>query len=57
LEAGAVLYFDAYGNNLVTGYRAIVNNPGDCNIWQIGAIDGVVQSDTGDTCGDFGGCL
>ena len=57
LEAGAVLYFDAYGNNLVTGYRAIVNNPLDCNIWELGAIDGIVGNDTGDTCGDFGGCL
>jgi hypothetical protein len=57
LEAGAVLYFDAYGNSLVTGYSSIVNNPFNCNIWSLDTLSGVVQFDTGDTCGDFGGCL
>jgi hypothetical protein len=61
LEAGAVLYFDAYGNNLVTGYSSIVDNAGlyggQCDIWSLDTISGIVQFNTGDNCADFGGCI
>jgi hypothetical protein len=62
LDAGAVLYFDAYGINLVVGYTSIINNTGvpfgaQCNIWAIDSYTGIVQYDTGDNCADFGGCL
>ena len=41
LEPSAVLYFDAYGNDLVTGYRW-VSNPSTCEIYSVNTINGVV---------------
>jgi hypothetical protein len=55
LEESAVLYYDAYGNNLVTGYYGIVN-PDTCDIWEINTITGIIVASLGN-CSEFGGCL
>lgn len=49
LEPSAVLYFDAYGNNLVTNYT-FIKEPDFCDMWVINSITGVVQYDTGYNC-------
>lgn len=50
LVAGATLYFDPYGNNLVTGYRYISNAPVDCEVFSINRITGEVITSEGYSC-------
>jgi hypothetical protein len=56
IEVGAVLYFDAYGSSLVTGYQYVVNS-NDCEIWDLNPANGVVGTRTHSNCSDFGGCI
>ena len=49
LEDSAVLYYDEYGNNLVTNYSYLVATD-DCSLWEINSINGVVISDTFYNC-------
>jgi hypothetical protein len=59
IEEGAVLYFDAYGNDKVIGYTHVVDNgDGDgCKIWELDSLTGIVGTWTGDRCSTFGGCV
>jgi hypothetical protein len=59
IEEGAVLYFDAYGNDKVVGYTYVVDN-GDgsgCYIWNLDPITGIVATRTTMRCSMFGGCV
>jgi hypothetical protein len=49
LEPSAVLYYDAYGNNLVTNYSYLVDTY-DCSLWQISPLNGVVVDNTYYNC-------
>jgi hypothetical protein len=49
----AVLYYDANGDVVVTGYRFLVH---ECDIWQINQTTGVILSYIGN-CTDYGGCI
>ena len=52
VEPSAVLYYDANGDVVVTGYRFLVIG---CDIWQINQTTGVILSYIG-SCADYGGC-
>ena len=49
LEPGAVLYYDEYGNNLVTNYSYLVATD-YCRLWELNPITGVVVDDTYYNC-------
>jgi len=57
IEEGAVLYFDAYGDNLVTGYIYVVDSGNSCNIWHLNSSTGIVENSAHERCSDFGGCI
>lgn len=59
IEASAVLYYDAYGQSLVTGYSYVTDRAGaGCPIWSLDPVTGIVGSDLGLTCAaDGGGCI
>jgi hypothetical protein len=50
LEEGAVLSFDQYGNNVVTGFRWLVDPNTGCEIWQLNTTNGIVLYNTFDNC-------
>ena len=56
IEPSAVLYFDPYGNQLITGYKFIVDNDNTCDIYSIGLTNGIVINFEGN-CSDWGGCI
>jgi hypothetical protein len=49
LEESAVLYYDEYGNNLVTSYTYLVDTS-DCALWKINSITGIVTQNTYYNC-------
>ena len=57
IEPSAVLYYDAYGIDRVSGYKYIVDNPSTCNIFELNISTGVVLNDTGAPCSSYGGCI
>ena len=56
IEPGAILYFDAYGNSLVTSFRWVIDNPNACDIYNLDSITGEVTRTSRYNCNDFGGC-
>ena len=56
IEESAVLYYDAYGTNLVTGYIYVVDNGNDCRIWELSPTTGIVGNPTNARCAQYGGC-
>lgn len=57
IEASAVLYYDEYGINKVTGYSYIVDTSNTCDIWEMSPATSIVNSFTGENCADHGGCI
>jgi len=49
IDPGATLYFDAYGNDLVTGYRWIVDRT-ICEVYELSSLNGTVGYSTGYNC-------
>jgi hypothetical protein len=49
LEPSAVLYFDAYGNNVVWGYNYLIDKDNNCDIWSINT-NGIVNGGTPYSC-------
>ena len=60
LEPSAVLYYDAYGNDLVVGYRYVIDrntsSPTQCDIYNINGLTGIVGTYV-DNCSNLGGCV
>jgi hypothetical protein len=56
IEESAVLYYDAYGSNLVTGYSYVTDRASSgCKIYELSPSTGIVGYYTGQTCADNGG--
>jgi hypothetical protein len=56
VEPSAILYYDQYGQRLVTGHRYVIDNGSGCNIYQLNPLTGVVGVYVGN-CSSYGGCV